>query len=107
MDRLWWSGAPTYYCWFVVERCSHICGISCDGALLSHWMIYSLVIYVIGDQISDLLSEILWLGMSVIQILCVLVFTIRACGALDVIMDSMIWVSLGCLDWFPLSLLTM
>ena len=35
----------------MVERCSHICGVSCDGALLSPWRIYSLVIYVIDDQI--------------------------------------------------------
>ena len=40
------------------------------------------------------------------DIMC-LDFTIRACGALDVIMDSMIGVSLECLDQFPLSLLTM
>ena len=40
------------------------------------------------------------------DIMC-LGFTISSCGALDVIMDSMIWVSLECLDRFPLSLLTM
>ena len=53
------------------------------------------MIYIVGDHISDLLSRILWIGnVCDTDIMCS-GFTIRACGALDVFMDQMIWVSLG------------